>query len=226
MKYFIDNIAIKDTKNGQSKYVELSLSDPDDFFNAPCIVPVFQDAVVKGYTRALEQAAQLSATNGKSVMDNIPEKLKWFPHAIWVTIPLPKPMYRRWGSEFQTTDPKTGAIVVHQPDDLVCDKSGHPKLYTEFRVLCKETVDKERMDAGYSVKEATQWANGWDPVSRGNSYISSFFVSAESASAPATQQPPVMQPAAQPAGQPLQGVVTMPGVAPMPAAAPGAIPTV
>lgn len=205
MKYQIDNIEIKtvnDQPNG-NKYVLMSLSDPDDLFNEPCVVAVFTEAVVKFYEKALSEA--------HGVFANLPEKAKWFPHAVWVTIPLSEPMFRRWGRAFDTTD-KNGVVTHHNADDYINDKDGNPKLYTEFRVLCKETVDKEKMEAGYSAKEATTWAKGWDPVSRGNSYISSFFVRPTAGGS--TEQAPAQQPAPTSAPQPQapQAGVQQPGV--------------
>lgn len=199
MKYQIDNITFEKVNGTGNEYVRFEMSDPDDMFNAPTSVASFDQNVINFYKRELQKA--------NNVIDALPEKARFFPYAVWVEVTLPEPMYRRWGREFTTTD-KNGIQTVHQPNDLVCDKNGNPKLYTSFLILCKQTFDKEKAEMGFPAKDCLGWAKGWDPVSRQNSYISAFFVRAQQSTtadpAPqsqpaqqgqsATQQPPVQQP--------------------------------
>lgn len=215
MKYLIENIEFKQTKNSTAEkpqlYINMELSNPDDWFDAHARVAILDDNVVKGYRRILETTLKQPVAEGV-VYDittmNVPEKVKYFSGAVYVEFDLPQPMFRIWGSDF--TD---GAGVEHKAKDYICDKNGNPKLHKKVTVLCKKTYDAEQ--------ECWTWAKGWDPVGRANSMISAFFVAPTSGNtnegaqtAPPQQMPPQQAPAQAPQQ------VQQPAPAPQPAQAP------
>lgn len=157
----------------------MNVNDP---FDKPSSTIIFDKAIVDMYKDALAQAQNNIA--------NLPEVLRYFSHAFNVTINLPKPMFRRWGRKFVDN---TGR--AHEPNDLVCDKLGNPKIYDKFRILCKKTLDDETGEL--------DWAEGWDPVSRANAYISSFFVEATQSSTQKVE-PPVLNAPVDVVQQPVQ----------------------
>lgn len=187
MKYLISKFEFKNDKNG-NEYIQIELMNEDDPFACgqnPPVECIFGERMVGLYKRALQ------AVNND--FKQLPDAYKYFAGAKWVIVDLPTPMHRIYTSQF--TD---GKGVVHQPGEIITDKSGKPRIYTSIRVLCKEFVDNETGER--------DWAVDWDPVARANRYISSFFIAADMSNEPAQVSQPLPQgaPAPDPLAQPTQ----------------------
>lgn len=191
MNYLISAITFNKTNQTQAQeYMKLDLKNAEDPFDEPASTIIFNERIISLYKTEMRKA--------QNNVNNLPENLRHFMHAFNVTIDLPQPMFRRWGRKFIDSAGRS-----HEPNDLVCDKNNTPKLYKNFRVLCKKTLDNETGEL--------DWAAGWDPISRGNTYISSFFVAptqAPTQNNEAPIQPPVD--VAQPVVQPISQVVQQP----------------
>lgn len=192
MNYLISAITFNKTNQANAQeYMKLDLVNAEDPFDDPASTIIFNERIINIYKTAMQQA--------QNNVNNLPDNLRYFMHAFNVTIDLPQPMFRRWGRKFIDNAGRS-----HEPNDLVCDKNNTPKLYKNFRVLCKKTLDNETGEL--------DWAAGWDPISRGNTYISSFFVAPTQAPTQKDEQPTPTPPVdiAQPIGQSVSQVVQQP----------------
>lgn len=190
MKYLISNIEFKKATNG-TPYMRLTLMNEDDIFDGGTSTIIFQERIVNAYRKALNIDANALGTVDANKLEALPAAYKYMTHMVFVEQQLPKPMCRIYNADF--TD---GKGVLHKAGTLVCDRNGNPKLYTSFRILCKEVIDNETGERSY--------ANGWDPVTVGNNYISSFFVSPDTTNTvvptpPTPVEPAPVQPTPQPA---------------------------
>lgn len=193
MKYLMTSLQIVMTNSANpQKYVKASLFNEDDPFDNPSNLPttcLFGEGIVRIYEQAI--------ANAQGDVTKIPDNLKYFCNAKFVDVPLPAPMHRIYGSDF-----KDSKGVLHKGGDCICDKNGTPMLYNTVRVLCKETIDNETGER--------RWANGWDPVSRGNNYISAFFIAQSTPSTSTETAPPAQQAPVIPPAQPIQAPVQAP----------------
>lgn len=188
MKYLISKIEFKQATNG-SQYMRLTLMNEDDIFDGGTSTIIFQERIIDAYKKALSIDTNAIGTVDNAKLENLPSAYRYMTHMVFVEQQLPKPMCRIYNTDFVD-----GKGVLHKAGSLVTDRNGNPKLYTSFRILCKEVIDNETGERSY--------ANGWDPVTVGNNYISSFFVSPDTTNTVVPTPPAPVQPApaaAQPA---------------------------
>lgn len=185
MKYLISKIEFKKANNG-SDYMHLTLLNEDDIFDGGTTTVVFQERILDAYKKVLGVNPDAIGVVSDEKLESLPTPYRYMTHMVFVEQQLPTPMCRIYNHDF--TD---GKGVLHKAGSLVTDRNGNPKLYNSFRILCKEVIDNETGERAY--------ANGWDPVTVGNNYVSSFFVSPNTSnttvpSAPAPTSAPTSAP--------------------------------
>ena len=181
MDYRTESIVIK-TASNNTEYVELTLVNPNDEWDEPFVVPVWNERQVARYKQLLASPEVMNDVT------KIPLEKRTFKYGFWEEFQLPKPMYRLWSKDMVTTR-ADGTKTEHKAGSIVMDRNGKPVIYTTIMVFTKKILDSNTNELRY--------ANGWSLAERANQMISRQFTTAtEGVATPDVVEPAPAAPAA------------------------------